>query len=100
MTLLRRRNPKREELAIDEGRSFGSALDEVGWQPQPKIGRLTHRVDKTPLQTRAALERATEDIAAEGLLGGPSRVSTELEVMDEASDIFRAAHCDRSAKGG
>lgn len=43
------------------------------------------------------LEKATKDIAAEGRFGGPDATSTELEMMEEATDLIRKVTDNRDA---
>lgn len=41
--------------------------------------------------TAKRVEQATKDLAAEGRFGGPDRDSSEIEMMDEAAELVRAA---------
>ena len=70
--------------------SFGSALDEIGWQPGERT-LLAPGTIGPQLKARMNLEKATADIAAEQRFGGPSNKSTETEIMEEAARLVREA---------
>ncbi|MDG3576833.1 hypothetical protein P7F60_10570 [Rhizobium sp. YJ-22] len=72
-------------------RSFGSGLDEVGWKPRSGTSHLKPRVNKTPNDIRRTYERAFDALVAEGRFGGPSHISTELEILEEATRLVKQA---------
>lgn len=93
--MLKRRKPNHKAKNEDGGCSFGSGLDEVGWKPQPSSIRLKPRIEKTPAKVRISFEKALEAIAAEGRFGGPAHVSTELEMLKEATELVRQTRNNR-----
>lgn len=71
--------------------SFGSALDEVGWKPRSGTSRLELRVNKASNDISRNYERALDAIVAERQFGGPSHISTELEILEEATRLVKQA---------
>lgn len=83
---------------LDGARSFGSGLDEVGWEPKSEPRRLKPRLERTIEQVRIEFEKALNAIAAEGRFGGPAVHSTELEMLEEATKLVKEALTDREGR--
>ncbi len=72
-------------------RSIGSGLDDIGWEPRSESIRIKHRLEKTIDQVRAEFEKVLNELASESRFGGHKVLSTELEMLEEATALVRKA---------
>ena len=72
-------------------RSLGSGLDDVGWEPRSESIRIKPRMEKTIDQVRAEFEKALKELASERRFGAPEVLCTELEMLEEATELVREA---------
>jgi hypothetical protein len=85
---------RRNRAGTKNVRSFGSALDEVGWKARAGRMRLHPGTIGPAVKARLRFEKATADIAAERRFGGPDHESSEIEIMEEATELVKQAKLD------